>query len=43
MCFRVPSDRRIKDEEQDKMLKGTEFAILATEKEETTKDFTRRI
>ncbi len=43
MYLRAPSDRRIKDEEENKMLKGDKFAILATEKEETTKDFTRRV
>ena len=43
MNLRAPSDRRIKDEEENKMLKGNKFAILATEKEETMKDFTRRV
>ncbi len=40
MCLWAPSDRRIKDEEESNMLKGSKFAILATEKEEVTKDFT---
>ncbi len=39
----APSDRRIKDEEENKMLKGNKFAILATEKEDAAKDFTRRV
>ena len=43
MYLRAPSDRRIKDEEENKTLRGTKFAILATEKEETTKDFARRV
>ncbi len=38
-----PSDRRIGDEEENKMLKDNEFALLATEKQEMTKDFTRRV
>ncbi len=42
MCLWAPSDRRIKDEEEKKMLEGNTFAILAAEKEETTKEFTRR-
>ncbi len=41
MQLRVPSDRKIKNEEESKMLKGSKFAILATEKEETKMDFTR--
>ncbi len=42
MYLWVPSDRRIQDEEDNKMLKGIKIAILATEKEETKKDLTRR-
>ncbi len=38
----APSDRRIKDEEKNKTLKGKAFAISVTEKEEMTKDFARR-
>ncbi len=43
MYLWVPSDRRIKDEEENKMLKGSRLAILATEKEELAKDFARRV
>ena len=39
----APSDRRVKDEEENKMLKGSRLAVLATEKEELAKDFTRRV
>ncbi len=39
----VPSDRRINDEEQNKMSKGNMFAMLATVKEENQTDFTRRV
>ncbi len=42
MYLWVPSVRQIKDEEENKMLKGKKFAIPATEKEEMTKDFKRR-
>jgi hypothetical protein len=43
MCLLAPSDRRIKGEEGDEMLKGNKLAISATEKEETTKDIVRRV
>ncbi len=39
----APSDRRMKDEEESKMLKGSKLAILATENEETKKCFARRV
>ncbi len=42
MYLRAPSDRKIKNEEENKMLKGNQFAILATEQVEAGKDFTRR-
>ncbi len=42
MYLWVPADRRTKDEEENKMLKGNKFAMLATEREETPEDFTRR-
>ncbi len=41
MYLWAPSDRRIKDEEENKVLMGNKFAILATEKDESAKDFTR--
>ncbi len=43
MYWWAPSDRNIKNEEANKVLKGSKFAILGTEKEETKKDFTRRV
>ena len=43
MYLRAPSDRRIKDEEENNILKGNKFAILAAEKEATTKGFARRV
>ncbi len=39
----VPLDHKTKEEEENKVLKGTRFAILATEKESTKKDFPRRV
>ena len=33
----------VSNEEENMMLKGNKFAILATEKEKMTKDFTRRV
>ncbi len=38
MYLRAPSDRRVKDEEENKILKGNKFAMLAARKEETAKD-----
>ncbi len=43
MYLWVPSYRRIKDEDETETLGGNKFVILATEKEETTKDFTRGV
>ncbi len=43
MYLWVPSDCKAKCEEENKALKGNNFAILATEKEEARKDFTRRV
>ncbi len=43
MYLWVPSDHETKSEEENKVLKGNKFAILATEKEEARKDFTRRV
>jgi hypothetical protein len=42
-CLWGTSARKVKNEEEDIMLKGNKFAILATEKEETKRDFTRRV
>ncbi len=42
MYLRAPSNRRSKGEEENETMKGNKFAILAAEKEETTKVSTRR-
>ncbi len=43
MCLWAPSDHETKEEEENKVLKGSKFSILATDKENTKKDFTRRV
>ncbi len=43
MYLWAPSDRRIKDEEESKALKGNKFGMLVAEKEGTAKDFIRRV
>ncbi len=43
MFLWAPSGHKTKEEEESKVLKGNKFAILATVKESTKKDFTRRV
>ncbi len=42
MYLWVPSNKNIREEEEHKVPKGNNFATMATEQEETKKDFIRR-